>query len=167
VNKLLKSIAVLGLCVTSAGASNQTRAVKIHKLLVREGSKVSVQEIRDVLDAIDVNLKTFFPHGPFTKEDFISIAMTESRFDKRCVGTSGERGVFQVMPGYHHAGNLSDTRTNTRLAFLILRQKLKEHKDRRKAIIAYNGYLVRNGRLRDTYWLAVLKQKQRILSTIG
>jgi hypothetical protein len=150
------------LCAGSASASNHDRAVRLQRILKREHSRVSAGEIESVLDQIDVNLRRYFPHGPFTKEDFVSLAMTESRFDRRCVGTSGERGVFQVMPEYHHAGDLASTRVNTRMAFLILRQKYREHHDRRRAIIAYNGYVVHNGRLRDAYWMAFIKQRNRV-----
>lgn len=161
-HKLLKSIAVAGLCASTCSGSNLAGAQRIHRILVREGSKVPVTDIKWVLDEIDRNLALFFPRGPFTKSDLIAIAMTESRFNRHCVGTSGERGVFQVMPGYHHAGDLSAIPLNTRLAFLILRQKLKEHKDKRRAIIAYNGFKIYRGKLRDSYWIAVNKQRQRI-----
>lgn len=150
------------LAASSSDASNVQRAERIHRLLMREHSKVTVRDITQVLNEVDRNLSQVFPQGPFTKEDFISLAMTESRFNGKCVGSSGERGVFQVMPGYHHRGDLASVKVNTRLAFLILKAKYREHHDRRKAIIAYNGYVVHNGVLRDVYWIAFLRQKARI-----
>lgn len=152
----MKTLGLLILLSIPAGAD--MRVAQIHRMV----PSVPISDIRAVLHEIDRDLPRYFPHGPFTREDFISLAMTESAFNKHCMGTSGERGVFQVMPSYY--GNRPDSiRINTELAFRVLKGKYREHPDRRRAIIAYNGYLVRRGRLLDGYWVRFNRHRARVL----
>lgn len=155
-------VVTAGMMILCSHASAQkpdaahVRAMQIAKVLKREGANPNPHVIAETIREIDKNRKVFFPHGPFTREDFIAIAMTESRFNPRCRGAAGDTGIFQVI------GSTPDIKRNTRDAFRVMASKYREHHDRRKAIIGYNGYIVHNGKLRDTYWLAFLKQKSRI-----
>lgn len=162
-----KAIQALGLillaCSMAHADSANVRAHQIARVLKREGARPNVAIIAKTIREIDRNIPKYFPKGPFTREDFIAIAMTESRFNKHCVGSSGEKGIFQVMPMHWTKGNPSDVAVNTQLAFQVMSGKLHEHHgDKRKAVIGFNGYVVRNGKLIDRYWLAFLKQRNRM-----
>lgn len=145
------------------------RAVRLYEVVHGEypKTKVRIDDIIAMQREIDRNLPKYFPHGPFTREDFISLAMNESRLDKHDLGSSGEKGVFQIRPEYHHKGDLATMKVNTEMAMKVLRDKYREHPDYRKAIIAYNGYVVHNGHLLDGYWVRFQVQKARVMVALG
>lgn len=149
-------------CFGASKAPYHQKADKIACILKREGARPNREAIALTLKAIDINLKKYFPQGPFTSHDFMAIAMLESRFNPKCVGTSGERGIFQIMPTWYKGKNAIKPHINTELAFKIMRSKYKQFPDKRLATIAYNGLIRRNGVVRDVYYRAVLKQKARI-----
>lgn len=138
------------------------QAGKIVKILKREGAKPDREAIALTLKAIDINLKKYFPKGPFTRHDWYAIAMAESRWDANCLGTSGERSVWQIMPYYAKGKNLKDPFISTEIAFKIMLAKYRQFPNKRLAIIAYNGLTRRNGVIRDGYYIYVMRQKARI-----
>lgn len=151
-------------CFGASKAPYHQKADKIVHILKREGARPNREAIALTLKAIDVNLKRYFPKGPFNATDWYAIGMLESRFDPTCVGSvAGERGIFQIRPEYHKGNDLHKIPVNTELAFKIMRSKLREHHgDKRKAIVGFNGYRVRNGKLLDGYYLAFQKQRKRV-----
>lgn len=143
-------------CFGVQKAPYHVRADKIVHILKREGARPNREAIALTLKAIDVNLKRY-PKMTLTRQDWYAIAMQESRFDPKCKGPAGDTGIFQVI------GSVSEVNRNTSDAFRVMWSKFKEHHhDKRRAIIGYNGYIVRRGHLVDTYWLAVNRQKARI-----
>lgn len=149
----------------------KTEALKIqayYRKLVHAGDKRVVPNltvIEHALKAIDHTLPTYFPNGPFTSEDFIAIAMLESDFHQYEVGTSGERGIFQIMK-HNVKGKKSweyafDIDLNTKLAMKVMKWKLDEcHGDYKTAVIAYNGIVRRHGKINERYWRTFLKHKE-------
>jgi hypothetical protein len=154
---LIVTLAALPCFGATPVAPYHQKADKIVHILKREGARPNREAIAMTLKAIDVNLKRYFPHGEFSREDWIAIAMQESRFDPACRGTNSDTGIFQVL------GSVPEIKKNTEDAFRVMLSKFKEHHhDKRKAIVAYNGYRVRNGKLVDVYYRAVMKQRRRI-----
>lgn len=125
----------------------------------RSGYTTRFHVIKTMLEAIDKYLPAYFPEGPYTKEDFIALALTEtSNFNQYCVGTSGEKGLFQIMPNMCKAKGIKknqfDIDVNTELSMFVLSEKFKKHQDYYKALIAYNGVIIipKTKRWRDKYW---------------
>lgn len=77
----------------------------------------------------------------------LSVITVESKFNKYAIGTSGERGMMQVMPFWiTQIGtpdqNLFDIQTNIRYGCTILRYYLqKENGNLTRALARYNGAL--------------------------
>ncbi|MBY0378838.1 MAG: transglycosylase SLT domain-containing protein [Burkholderiales bacterium] len=75
----------------------------------------------------------------------LSIITIEARFNKYAIGSSGERGMMQVMPFWlDQIGkpnqDLFDVQTNIRYGCTILRYYLqKEHGNLTRALARYNG----------------------------
>lgn len=156
----MKSLLIISLLAITASAQTMApyhqQADKIVAILKREGAKPDREAIALTLKAIDINLKKYFPKGPFTRHDWYAIAMAESRFDPKCKGPAGDTGIFQVL------GSVADINRNTEDAFRVMLSKYRQFPDKRLAIIAYNGLIRRNGVVRDTYYIYVMKQKARI-----
>lgn len=146
-------------------------ASALNDYLYSFGTPVRAQIIKETLEAIDTFLPKYFPNGPFTRQDMIAIALLESNFKQYLVGTSGEKGIFQIMPDQFNARNIKlnhfDVRINTELSLQVLRDKFEKHKDYKKAIIAYNG-VVRgaNGKWSEKYWKAFTKRREAVSSLI-
>lgn len=148
----------------------KTEALEIqtyYQTLVKTGDKKVTPDIRVIehtLQAIDHTLPTYFPNGPFTREDFIAIAMLESDFHQYELGTSGERGIFQIMKhnvkgkkAWDQAFNID---LNTKLAMKVMSWKSVEQKgDFKKTVIAYNGVVKHHGHVNEKYWRTFLKHK--------
>jgi len=137
-----------------------------------EGNKIDTTVVVPMLMAIDKNLPVFFPSGPFTRNDFIAIAWVESDFNQMEYGTHGERGLFQIMPDEFRDWGVTDhfygAKTNTRMAFRVLRGKYARWHDYKKAIIAYNGVVRRkNGAWSEKYWVAFKKRKDKVDAVLG
>lgn len=149
----------------------KAEALKIqsyYKVMVKRGDERVVPDLRvieHVLRSIDQYLPKYFPNGPFTREDFIAIAMLESDFHQFEIGTSGERGIFQIMK-IHVKSEKSWERMygidlNTKYSMIIMRDKYQKRQDFRKTVIAYNGYVVnKRGQLIAKYWRLYLKHKE-------
>jgi hypothetical protein len=125
--------------------------------------------VRDMLKAIDQYLSSYFPDGPFTRRDFIALALTEtSNLNQYTTGSCGEYGLFQIMPEMCKAKNIKrnhfDIFVNTELAMFVMDVKYKQHKDYYKAIIAYNGVIIdnRTKRWRDKYWKRFLNYRKDV-----
>lgn len=77
----------------------------------------------------------------------LSLVTVEGAFNKYAIGTSGERGMMQIMPFWRkQVGNsthdLFDVQTNIRYGCTILRYYLqKENGDLTRALARYNGAL--------------------------
>jgi hypothetical protein len=156
----------------------KTEALEIqayYQTLVNSGDKKvtpNLKVIEKTLEAIDHTLPTYFPEGPFTREDFIAIAMLESDFHQYELGTSGERGIFQIMKHnvkgkktWERAYNIE---VNTQLAMKVMSWKHQEHPESLKmTVIAYNGIVHdRRGRLNEKYWRTYLKHKKIVESVL-
>ena len=139
-------------------------ASMLNDLLFREGLPVHVRVVVDMLKAIDKNIDKYYPEGPFTRNDFIALAWIESGFHQYEVGTSGEKGIFQIMPDefkdYNVHKNYYNVNINTRMAFRVLDGKFKKYPDYKRAIMAYNGLVKnRHGKYSEKYWKAFQKRK--------
>lgn len=139
------------------------QAAKLSDILFKEGTPVRMQVVVDMLKNINKNLLVYYPKGPFTRNDFIALAWTESEFRQFETGTHGERGMFQIMPGefsdFDIHKNYYDVDVNTRMAFRVLDGKYQRQCDYKRAIIAYNGLVYHKGKLSEKYWKAFLKRK--------
>jgi soluble lytic murein transglycosylase-like protein len=77
----------------------------------------------------------------------LSVITIEGRFNKYAIGTSGEKGMMQIMPFWmeqigSNNQNLFDVQTNIRYGCTILRYYLKqEHGNMIRALARYNGAL--------------------------
>lgn len=125
--------------------------------------------VKDMLKAIDQYLPSYFPEGPFTRRDFIALALTEtSNLNQYTTGSCGEYGLFQIMPEMCKAKNVRrnhfDVFVNTELAMFVMKEKYKKHKDYYKAIIAYNGVIIdpKTKRWRDKYWQRFLDYRKDV-----
>lgn len=78
----------------------------------------------------------------------LSVITVEGKFNKYAVGSSGERGMMQVMPFWLNLigssdMDLFDVQTNIRFGCTILRYYLQlEHGNLTKALARYNGALL-------------------------
>jgi soluble lytic murein transglycosylase-like protein len=140
------------------------QASRLNDMLFREGTPVRLSIVVSVLKAIDKKLPTYYPNGPFTRNDMIALAWIESEFRQFEVGTHGEKGLFQIMPGefkdYNVHKNYYDVDLNTEMAFRVLDCKFKKHGDYKKSIMAYNGLVhFKNGKYSEKYWKAFEKRK--------
>jgi hypothetical protein len=142
------------------------RIVKYYKSL---GTKVHVEVVEETMKAVDRYLPKYFPNGPFTRQDFLAMAMAESSFHQYEVGSSGEQGIFQIMRMHipKSVENPFGIRMNTRLAMVVLREKYTKHSDYKKAIIAYNGVVVRRKTKKwsERYWV-VFQAKKVVLNKL-
>ena len=132
--------------------------------LYREGVPVSTKVIKETLESIDVYLPQYFPNGPYTREDFIAIAWLESAFNKYELGTHGEKGVFQIMPGEfydnHITKNKYDIKINTQICMTVLQMKFRKYPDYKRGIIAYNGVVkTKSGKWSEKYWRSFEKRR--------
>jgi hypothetical protein len=168
--KRVELIAVL-LLVSSVGSAAQ-RCSEVTNVRVantiahafrKKGAVVNPGVIAVVLRSADVSLAKYFPHGPYTRRDLLAMAWLESSFNKYEKGTHGERGVFQIMPDEFGKRKPSfDISLNTDLACRVLASKYRRHHDYKRALIAYNGYVMRNGHLDETYWRLFAKRRQAL-----
>ncbi len=133
------------------------QAERINAYYFTLGEKVNVAVVRQTLVEIDKNLPNYFKDGPYTRKDFIALAMAESGFDQYLVGGKKEFGIFQLMPEMTALlgvkKNQFDITVNTNMAFRVLKDKYTARPDYKAAIIAYNGYFYKkDGKLYDAYW---------------
>lgn len=173
-------VAIQGVCAPAEPIQTtyKDEALKIqayYQTLVNKGDKKVAPDARvieHVLRSIDEQLPKYFPNGPFNREDFIAIAMLESDFHQFELGTSGERGIFQIMKQHVRSEKtwekMYNIDVNTSYSMKIMLDKYNERKDFRKTIIAYNGYVVnRRGQLITKYWRTYLKHKEIVHEVLG
>lgn len=123
--------------------------------------RASVPVIAKALKEIDRQLPRHFKRGEFNRIDIITLALGESGFNHREINREcvGELGLYQIRPEYFktHEDGLQVS-INTMMALRVLKSKYALAKRlqgpmtrKQKAIIAYNGYVVRNGHLNVRY----------------
>ena len=148
------------------------QAAKLSDSLFKEGTPVRLSIVVELLKQIDKKLPVWYPNGPFRRNDIIALAWVESEFRQFEVGTHGEKGIFQIMPGefkdYNVHKNYYDVDLNTEMAFRVLDTKFKKHGDYKKSIMAYNGLVhFKNGKYSEKYWKAFEKRKITIDLVLG
>jgi soluble lytic murein transglycosylase-like protein len=153
--------------VSKADHSNMADALRINAYYYRFDVATNVSVVKETLDAIDKFLPKYFPEGPYTRKDFIAIAMVESNFNQYLTGKAGEFGVFQLMPeSMKYIGvkrNQFDLDVNTEAAMMILRDKHTKHKDYKMGIIAYNGVVkLGKGKVSETYWNKFIRYRKAL-----
>jgi hypothetical protein len=109
----------------------------------------------DVLKIIECSRK--YAVEPFTYVDMLTLAWVESNYDPKCVGTHGEQGVWQILAWKDYlkqlkAKNPQDIETNCKMATMELGEKYKWKGNFRDSIIAYNGWVVKDGTVMQTYY---------------
>jgi len=148
---------------TAEDAANKTelqyykQAAALNDLLFREGTPVHVNVVVSMLKEIDKNVAIFYPQGPFTRTDFITLGWLESEYKQYEGGTHGERGIFQIMPDefqdFDIHKNYYNVDVNTLMAFRVLQSKYHKYPDYKTAIMAYNGLVqYHNGHYSQKYW---------------
>ncbi len=140
------------------------QASRLSDSLFKEGTPVRVSIVVELLKQIDKKLPVWYPNGPFRRNDIIAMAWLESEFRQFEVGTHGEKGIFQIMPGefkdYNVHKNYYDIDLNTEMMFRVLDGKFKKHGDYKKAIMAYNGLVhFKNGKYSEKYWKSFEKRR--------
>lgn len=68
----------------------------------------------------------------------LAVANQESGFNPNAVGSSGEIGVFQLLPSSFPGQNISDVGTNIQLGIQYLGQLYQQFGDWASALMAYN-----------------------------
>ena len=104
---------------------------------------------------------------PFSYQDMLTIAWVESAFDPKAVGKFDERGVWQILRWQEYlsemkARNPHDIEVNCQMASIELAKKYEWKKDYKSAIIAYNGWITKNGMVSEKYWLKFTGRKKEI-----
>lgn len=163
-NQFLKDESRLVYLEQQQGCVN--KAARIVDYYYKQGIPVRFNVIKETLESIDKFLPVYFPNGPFTNKDFIAMAMIESDFNQYLVGTSGEKGIFQIMEESSKwmgvTKNQYDVDVNTELAMFVLNEKFKKFPDYHKAIIAYNGVVIRQKGWDQTYWKKFTKARTNV-----
>lgn len=141
-------------------------AAKINDYYARFDVSTRISVIHDVLVEVDSNIKRYFPNGPFTSRDLITIAMVESSFNQYLTGRDGEFGIFQILPASSSWAkvkkNQFDIDVNTDLAFFVLNKKYQKYKEYKMSIIAYNGVVKRGGKISEIYWKKFIKYRRAL-----
>jgi hypothetical protein len=126
-----------------------TSALVIHEV-VREAAK-SLKDERGL---------------PFDLVDIIAIASMESSFCEKSTGKHGEKGIFQVLDSSSaleaigcEGMNPYDPRVNTRMGIHVLCGKYDKYRNRKLAIIAYNGIVPTSTGWNDKYWRKFLLER--------
>lgn len=133
--------------------------------------------VKNILCTINNEYENF-KLNDISKRDLIAILMIETTgFDKNAIGMyddKGSIGIAQICPEYLHElklklNNESLDPTNEKDAILImmahLEDKVLNFKTRKNSIIAYNGYVIEDGKLNEKYWNKFL-EKQKILNRL-
>ena len=146
--------------------STKVHVQKLYKYYRSIGKHVSKEVLERTLSAINKYRIRYFPDNQFTRQDFIALAMAESDFHQYEVGSSGEVGIFQIMRVNISKAieNPFEPNVNTKLAMKVLRWKFEQHKNYKKAIIAYNGLVYHKGKLSERYWRAFQKRKEILVA---
>jgi hypothetical protein len=109
----------------------------------------------DVVKIIECSQK--YVSAPFMYTDLLTLAWIESNYDPKTIGKHGERGVWQILAWQSRLKELSasdafNIDTNCRMSVLELQEKYSNRKNVKDAIIAYNGWIVRDGAVMQAYY---------------
>jgi len=122
-------------------------------------ASASFIDIKTTIKLLNKIVPEYFKDNEFKVDDFLALAILESHFNKRCVGTRGERGMFQILDWKgaleeinDPLGDAFDIGTNIRMSCLVLKHKYEERKTYKDSIIAYNGYIIQDGKVVEKYW---------------
>ena len=114
------------------------------------------------------------PDYPFDIYDILAIIMVESRFNPHAVSHKKAKGIMQIIDPRLHIKEIDgdedpfDIECNVYGGILCLKEKYDHTKDKRKAIIAYNGIVKRkNGTWKDSYYKKVMEQKTVIMRLLN
>ena len=172
------AVIAMALACTLAVAQQPARrtrfeeALLIHYRLQQDGLPTTVAVIEHALAAVDKYLPTYFPDGPFHRDDLIAMAWLESGFHQHEIGTHGERGLYQIMPDEfaeaHITKDFYDIDVQTRMVLHVLRYKRSRWHDYKLTIQAYNGIVrMRDGSWSEKYWRAFVKRKIAVDELLG
>jgi len=106
---------------------------------------------------------------PFDTNDILAIIMVESRFNPKAISHKNARGIMQIIDPKAHIKKIDgvedpfDIKCSVYGGLLCLKEKFDYTKDKRKAIIAYNG-IVKNkdGTWNDKYYKKFITTRQLI-----
>lgn len=104
---------------------------------------------------------------PFTYKDLIAIGWLESDFNVKAEGTHGERGIWQILSWRRylqeiHRWDAYDIDNNCRMAVMELKDKYAEKGNYKDAIIAYNGWVIKDGGVRTTYYNSFMIRRRKV-----
>jgi len=146
-------------------------ASKIVDYYYKIGRPVRFNVVKKTLKAIDYYLPHYFPEGQFDRRDFMAIVMVESAFNQYLVGKAGEKGLFQIMEKSSEwmdiKKNEFDINVNTELGMFVLSKKFKKYGTYKKAIIAYNGVVIRRKKWNQRYWKLFIKAQLNVDIMMG
>lgn len=138
----------------------------------RIGRNTSSRVIYSLISEAATELNSKFPAGEFDLVDILTIAAMESRFNEKSIGRFNEKGLFQILDSTtalaaigHPDGNPYDPQLNTRMGLYVLSTKYNRYKDRKKAIISYNGVVITESGWCEDYWNEFVRVR-RIISEI-
>lgn len=147
---------------------------KIEGHLVDQGTPVRFSVIKKTVEYSNSCIQKEFPNGPFTVKDLVAIAMIESRFNQFTVGPKGERGVFQILEFKEELKelgmserNIFDVDVNSAAMCNILKKKYHTHHDYYEALIAYNGFILKDEHIQDTYWKKFVRAREDVETFAG
>jgi hypothetical protein len=104
---------------------------------------------------------------PFTYKDILAIGWLESDFKRDAVGSHGERGIWQILAWKQylsriHRWDAYDIDTNCCMSVMELKDKYADKGNYKDAIIAYNGWVIKDGEVRTTYYNAFMTRKHKV-----
>jgi len=146
-------------------------AGRIVDYYLANGSKTKWCDVYNAITISKIMASRYFPNGEFDYIDLVSIAMYESSFNPLKKGRHGEIGMWQVKPSDWHgvaAETQLDLRKNTdncAMACIVLKEKSKMFDSHKNTIIAYNGFVVTNGKPNQSYWKEFIRHR-RIIETL-
>lgn len=113
-----------------------------------------------------------FSNGKYNWIDMISIAYIESRFKPKTEGLHGEIGTWQILDWQRSLKRIDEKDpynlyNNFRMSCLALNDKFAQFSSFKESIIAYNGYVKRDGKLVETYWNNFIRSRNLIKKAIS
>ena len=135
-------------------------------------------DVRDNVYVAINAINRFFPivfdgDYPFDLYDILAIIMTESSFNPDAISSKKALGIMQIMDPRLHIKEIDgirdphDINCSVYGGLLCLKQKYNYTKDKKKAIIAYNGIVKRkDGTWKEGYYNKVMENKGMILKKL-
>ncbi len=122
--------------------------------------------VHNTILAVQKYRKIVFDNKTFSDLDLLALAMIESDFNPYAISHKNAVGVFQITHVDEYIKSSSgfkdpfDIYCNTRMGLEILRDKYNHHKDRKMAIIGYNGIVHdEDGNVRDNFYIKWLNAR--------